>query len=251
MVRTFGMWIVLAVAVFACNRSGGAAVQQTGMVERTLTIDPAFLEARVPVANRERIPTEARARTFFPEGMTFPTNRVVVGFASGAQNFAALRDLSDPWAEALSAGIVAVELPRHEDDHWDQYVYVSYLLSQLRAEGYLTADAKAVVVGFAEGGNIAMRVGVLGGSTEFDGVLAISIESDTATPTLRRGGAADANVLPIVVLNGTQDVVARYTDEIGRSLRDGGFQDVSIRRFDGGHTVPGPETLEAFEDLFD
>lgn len=206
-------------------------------------------QTNLPASQRTHVAPTGVGRYFIPHGVARPVDRALLVFAPGSENLDAVDEYAEHVGSQISAVVIGVEVERADEDHWGQYYYSRQLIRELTAEGVLSHDARIVLAGFSGGGKVAMLVGAIGGD-EWDGALAIGVNEDILSYGYRMARTASALELPVIVLNGTRDdLVTSETDVILSSIRRTGFRNVELRRFDGVHEIPVPETVEALNDL--
>lgn len=155
------------------------------------------------------------------------------------------------FADEIGFVVAAVDLPGAQDITEARYYYILHIVEGLRRAG--TLGTQPVWIGGLSGGaKWAMHLGALGGD-RFSGVLAIASNDDFATVGYQEYGNRTALQMPICLLNGTQDGVAgvnvEWYEPMCRSLKTTGFSNVMRREYDGGHSIPYAETVEAFRWL--
>lgn len=240
----------LAAASCTSNRSESdndfAALPTPVFMER----DRDLLEAvNVPAAYRAHVAAEGTGQYLVPPDVQRPAERVLLVFAPGSRNFEAVEAYARNVAPDLNAGVIGVQVERTDESHWGQYYYARHLVRDLVADGILAADARIVLAGFSGGGKLAMLVGALGGD-EWSGVLAGGVNDDIASMAYRWAPSRSALELPIVVLNGDQDtVVNTYTDAVMSSMRQTGFRNARLERYEGEHQMPLPEAVEVLRGM--
>lgn len=108
------------------------------------------------------------------------------------------------------------------------------------------------ILGFSQGAVYAFVAGYYNRDT-FDGIIAFGL---SGMPSIsdwlaQRGDSIkDGNSLPVLLVNGTEDKMAPYTEaEIALKLLKKEGYDVSLHSFLGGHTVPTVELENAIEWL--
>jgi predicted esterase len=200
----------------------------------------------------ERVPATATIGVYYPEsykpGMAMP---VLFAMSPGAGSGISGVNTFIRFAEKLGFIIAAVQIPEAQDVEEARYYYMLHAIDFFRKQGILLHQP-AWIGGVSGGAKWALQLGAWGGS-RFDGIIAIDCNEDFATLGFLQLKDRSALDIPICLINGSSDELAG----IGRgdymqmiwTMKQTGFKPVKIFVFDGGHTIPEQETIEAFEWL--
>lgn len=157
------------------------------------------------------------------------------------------------FADELGFIVAAVGLDSNNDNEDSRLYYMLNCIKNLSDEGLLD-DEPVFIGGFSGGGKWSLHLGAWAGDY-FSGILGIGTNEDLASFGYRQTANKSCFDLPIVMLNGTNDDVAGTNDYNYYSMfwrmKETGFKKVKVMVYEGAHSIPYKETLEAFEYLLE
>ncbi|GEM_PF-2348354 len=178
-------------------------------------------------------------------------NNVLVSFAPEGRNLMGMA-MYAYFVNQLSFLQIAPqpEITNTNSDYISMYFYTLQAIEYAKNKGLVNRRAKTILIGHSGGAKLALMIGAMGGTTYFNGVLAMGCNQDYATEGYRLLSNQTALNLPIVLLNATDDnLVIGKTEKVLDSMYDTGFHNIYLQSHTGGHRIPFKEGLECLSFL--
>jgi predicted esterase len=222
----------------------------TDIMVITLTPDKTVLSMSGLSSERiKRVPPFATLGIYYPSGCR-PDSKIPLFFAMSpdAGNGISTIPPYSPFADKLRFAVAALDIPAEQDIEEARYYYMLHTIYFFKKKGILSGQP-VWIGGFSGGAKWSLHLGALGGD-RFDGILAAGCNEDFASLGFRQMHNPKALNVPIVMLNGTVDETAGTNDwnyyPMLWTMKKTGFTNVHVIVYDGGHSLPYQETLDAF-----
>lgn len=241
------LFVLCVIEVHAQNARQIRLAGNANIKVMTLKVDKTVLSKCGLSSDRiKRVPASASLGIYYPPGCG-PKSQIPLFFAMnpGAGNGISAISPYIIFADKLHFAVAALEFPADQDIEEARYYYMLHTVSFFRKSG----GQPVWIGGFSGGAKWALHLGTWGGD-RFDGILAGGCNEDFASLGFRQIHDLKAFNVPIVMLNGTADETAGTGDwnyyPMLWTIKKTGFKNVKIIVYDGGHSLPYQETLDAF-----
>jgi predicted esterase len=197
----------------------------------------------------KRVPDSATMGLYFPSGYRDGSS-IPIFFVMPTDGESGIPIISSYvlFADKLHFAVAGFEFPAESDMEEARYYYCLHVIYLFRKNGIIR-NQPVWIGGFSGGGLWSLHMCAWGGD-RFNGVLAAGCNQDFASVGFCQMKNQKAFDVPIAMLNGTADEIAG-TDHwnyyhILWTMKNTGFKNIKIFVYDGGHSLPYQETLDAF-----
>lgn len=241
-----GNSIIIVVILCLLSSELPAFAQQINTI--TLSLDEQLLKS-------SNIPSEMQAQVqkscqigIYAGGKA---DNILVTFSPGGRNIMGM-SMYSYFVNQLSLLQISPQpqITNNNSDYLSMYFYTLQAVEYAKSKGLVNRRAKTILAGHSGGAKLALLIGAMGGTTYFNGVLAMGCNQDCATDGYRILSNQTAFNLPIVLLNATDDdLVIGKTDKVLDSLYETGFHNIYPQSHKGGHRIPFNEGFECLKFL--